>query len=218
MSRNSSMSSSRAQGHASTSHRSLPISQMVERHPDDGWKLAEPIAMSKASERALDGVVQALLPPRPAPRTLELDRRVTQHVRRMLRYMLPPLALGFIVLVRLLELSPIWRLQAFKRLSSLEPAAASKILQGIATSRFMLLRLMMLGPKAVVLSTYFDQDECHQVLNYEPKGFLRERIQRREVLVAEERVLFASQPPPPPAPSATTTTTTTRKATAEVRP
>jgi hypothetical protein len=198
----------------SIQHRSLPLSQLVERHPDDGWKLADPIPLSKASERALDGVVQALLPPRPAPRTLELDRRVTQHVRRMLRYMLPPLALGFVLLVRLLELSPMWRFKRLSRLSSLDPAEASAILQGIATSRFMLLRLMMLGPKAVVLSTYFDQDECHSVLNYEPKGFLRERIARREVLVAEERVLFASQPPP--APSATTTTA--QKGAAEVRP
>jgi CHASE2 domain-containing sensor protein len=178
--------------------RPLPLAQMVERHPNDGWKLAEPLPMSAASERALEGVVRALLPPRPAPRTLELDRRVTQHVRRMLRYMLPPLALGFVLLIRLLDLAPLWRFQAFSRLSKLEPAEGSKILQGIATSRFMLVRLMMLGPKAVVLSTYFDQDECHKVLDYEPKGFLRERIQRRETLMAEERQLFASQPPPPP--------------------
>ena len=189
-------------------HRSLPLSQLVERHPNDGWNLAEPLAMSRASERALEGVVQALLPPRPAPRTLELDRRVTTHVRRMLRYMLPALALGFVLLIRLLDLSPIWRGKRLARLSSLPPAEASAILQGIATSRFMLLRLMMLGPKAVVLSTYFDQDECHQVLDYEPKGFLRERIQRREVLMAEERVLFASQPPPPPSPPAGSSTST----------
>jgi hypothetical protein len=178
--------------------RPIPLAQMVERHPNDGWTLAEPLPMSAASEQALEGVVRALLPPRPAPRTLELDRRVTTHVRRMLRYMLPPLALGFVLLIRILDLAPLWRFEKLSRLSKLEPAEGSKILQGIATSRFMLLRLMMLGPKAVVLSTYFDQDECHQVLDYEPKGFLRERIQRREVLLAEERQLFASQPPPPP--------------------
>lgn len=194
----SSFPGSSSSARASIGALRLPLAQMVERHPDDGWRLAEPLPMSAASERALEGVVRALLPPRPAPRTLELDRRVTTHVRRMLRYMLPPLALGFVLLIRLLDLAPLWRFQAFSRLSKLEPAEGSKILQGIATSRFMLLRLMMLGPKAVVLSTYFDQDECHAVLDYEPKGFLRERIQRREVLVAEERQLFASQPPPPP--------------------
>jgi hypothetical protein len=104
----------------------------------------------------------------------------------MIQYMPPTLRLGFLLLVRLLDLSPIWRFQAFSRLSGLDPAVGSKVLQGIATSRFMLLRLMMLGPKAVVLSTYFDQDEAHQVLGYEPKGFLRERIQRREQLLAAE--------------------------------
>src|SRR5687768_7441884 len=94
---------------SSVPHRPVPLAQLVERHPRDGWSLAEPVPLSRGSERALEGVVQALLPPRPAPRTLELDRRVTTHVRRMLRYMLPPLQLGFILLIRLLDLAPLWR-------------------------------------------------------------------------------------------------------------
>jgi hypothetical protein len=166
--------------------RRLPLAEMVERHPNDGWRLCEPMKVSPASERALAGLVRALLPPPPAPRSLELDARVAQHVRVMLMYMPPTMRLGFLAIVRLLEWSPVWRFAALSRLSSLEPERGSKVLQGLTTSTFMLFRLLMLAPKAVVLSTYFDTDEAHRVLGYEPKGFLRERIVRREQLVAEE--------------------------------
>ena len=167
--------------------RRLPLAQMVERHPDDGWRLCEPLTVSVATERALEGLVAALLPPPPAPRSAELDAHVARHVRVMLMYMPPTMRLGFLLIVRLLDLSPIWRFAAFSRLSSLDPARASKVLQGLTTSRLMIFRLLMLAPKAVVLSTYFDTDEAHRVLGYEPKGFLRERIQRREQLMAEEQ-------------------------------
>lgn len=167
--------------------RRLPLAKMVERHPDDGWKLAVPVTLSRGTLRAFEGLVAALLPPPPAPRSAEIDSRVSTHVRSMLQYMPTPLRLGFLLIVRLLDLSPIWRFAAFSRLSSLPPDEGSRILQGIATSRFMLFRLMMLAPKAMVLSTYFDQDEVHACLNYEPKSFLRERIARREQLLAEER-------------------------------
>ena len=165
--------------------RRLPLADMVERHPKDGWTLAEPLPLSPRTQRALEGVAFALLPPRPAPRTIELDQRVVTHVRRMLRYMPPTLRLGFLLLVRLLNLSPIWRFQAFSTIANLEPARGSRILQDIALSRIMLLRLMMLAPQAMILSPSLAPDEVHKVLGYEPKGFLRERIQRREQLLSE---------------------------------
>jgi hypothetical protein len=167
------------------------LADMVERHPNDGWRLCEPLTVSPATERALHGLVRALLPPPPAPRSPELDAHVARHVRVMLMYMPPTMRLGFLLIVRLLELAPIWRFAAFSRLSSLDPARGSKILQGLTTSSFMLFRLLMLAPKAVVLSTYFDTDEAHRALGYEPKGFLRERIARREQLVAEEQAALA---------------------------
>jgi hypothetical protein len=163
------------------------LTEMVERHPNDGWRLCEPLTVSPATDRALHGLVRTLLPPPPAPRTAELDAHVARHVRVMLMYMPPTMRLGFLLIVRLLELSPIWRFAAFSRLSSMDPARGSEVLQGLTTSSFILFRLLMLAPKAVVLSTYFDTDEVHRVLGYEPKGFLRERIQRREQLVAEEQ-------------------------------
>lgn len=171
--------------------RRLPLADMVERHPKDGWTLAEPLPMSAASVRALEGIVRALLPSRPAPRTAEIEQRVATHVRRMLQYMPPALRVGFVLLLRLLDWSPVWRLQAFGRISTLEPQVGGKILAGVAASRFMLLRLMMLAPKAVVMSTYYDQDEVHRELGYEPKGFMRERIVRREQLLAAENAQVA---------------------------
>ena len=171
--------------------RRLPLAEMVERHPNDGWRLCEPLAVSAGTDRALNGLVRTLLPPLPAPRSEELDARVARHVRVMLMYMPPTMRLGFLAIVRLLDWAPVWRFVAFSRLSSMDPARGSKVLQGLTLSRFILFRLLMLAPKAVVLSTYFDTDEAHRALGYEPKGFLRERIQRREQLVAEEEAALA---------------------------
>jgi hypothetical protein len=42
---------------------------------------------------------------------------------------------------------------------------------------------MLLAPKACILSTYFDQDEVHRALGYDPKAFMRERVERRRALL-----------------------------------
>lgn len=145
--------------------------------------LAEPAALSAGSARALRSVIRALLPPPPAPRPADMEARVEKQVRCMIQYMPATLRLGFMLIVRLLEYAPLWRLRALSRLSRLPEAEASRVLAGIAQSRLMPLRLMMLAPKALVLSTYFDQDEVHAVLDYEPRGFIRERIARRNELL-----------------------------------
>jgi hypothetical protein len=165
-----------------------PEVHSIERHPQDGWTLAEPLSVSPASERALCSLVRALLPPPPAPRPADIEARVARHVRSMLQYMPRMLQLGFLLIARLLEFSPLWRLQALSRLSSLPAAQASQILAGIASSRLLPLRLMMLAPKAMVLSTYFDQDEVHAALDYEPRAFFRERIARRNELLENQAV------------------------------
>ncbi|MFT3926136.1 MAG: hypothetical protein QM778_26565 [Myxococcales bacterium] len=164
-----------------------PVARTVERHPQDGWCLADPAPLSAASERALKSVVWALLPPPPAPRPADIEARVERQVRCMMQYMPPALRLGFVLLVRLLAWAPVWRFHAFKRLSSLPQAEASRVLAGIALSRVLPLRMMMLAPKAIVLSAYFDQDEVHAVLDYEPRAFIRERNLRREEILAEEQ-------------------------------
>jgi len=166
---------------------SAPAARTVERHPQDGWCLADPAPLSRASERALASVVWALLPPPPAPRPADIEARVQRQVRRMMQYMPRALRLGFVVLVRLLAWAPVWRLRALRRLSALPQAEASQLLAGIALSKLLPLRMMMLAPKAIVLSAYFDQDEVHAALDYEPRAFIRERSQRRDALLAEER-------------------------------
>lgn len=173
--------------------RRLPLAEMVVRHPNDGWKLAQPYPASAATERALAGLVRTLLPPPPAPRSAEIDHDITRHVLVMVQYMPPALRLGFLFLVRLLDWSPVWRFAGLSRLSRFDVERGSQVLQGIATSRFILLRLLMLAPKAMVLSTYFDRDEAHAVLGYEPKGFLRERITRRETVMREQPELFEDE-------------------------
>jgi hypothetical protein len=158
----------------------------VARHPQDGWTLADPAPLSRASERALHHLVWALLPPPPAPRPADIEARVERQVRCMMQYMPATLRFGFVLLLRLLNLSPLWRFRALKRLGGLSQEQASDVLTGIATSRLMPLRLLMLAPKAIVLSAYFDQDEVHAALDYEPRAFIRERTLERQEWLARE--------------------------------
>lgn len=156
----------------------------VERHPRDGWALADPVPLSAGSERALIGLVRALLPPPPAPHPDDIEARVALHMRRMLHYMPAATRHGFVWLLHLLDWAPVWRLRAPSRLSRLPQADASRVLASIAQSRWAGLRLLLLGPKAMVLSTYFDQDEVHAALGYQPRGFIEGRIARRAELLA----------------------------------
>lgn len=158
---------------------------LAERHPKDDWIFADPIAMGPRSERALRSIICALLPPPPAPRPADIETRVAVHVRRMLAYMPPAVRLGFVLLTHLIDWSPLWRLQGLRPLHGLEPGKASRILQGLSTSRWLGLRLMMLAPKAVILSTYYDQDEVHAALDYAPRPFIRERVAQRETLLRQ---------------------------------
>ncbi len=177
---------------ASANKQEAPRAKLVERHPDDGWCLADPAPLSRASERALSALVWALLPPPPAPRPADIEARVARQVRIMMQYMPGALRLGFVLLLHLLYWSPIWRCKAFSRLDKLSQAEASDTLSGIAMSRVLPIRLTMLAPKAIVLSAYFDQDEVHQVLDYEPRAFIRERTERRAALLKEQAELHQS--------------------------
>jgi hypothetical protein len=159
--------------------QTVRIHERAERHPRDGWKLAEPLPLSRSSERALRGVVRVLLPAHPAPRTPEIERRVELHVRSMLRYMPVAIRAGFILVLHLLEWSPVWRLRAFSRLSSLPLTKASSVISGLTSSRLLLVRLTIYAPKATILSTYFDQEEVHAHVEYDPRPFIRERIVER---------------------------------------
>jgi hypothetical protein len=157
-----------------------------QRHPDDGFRLAEPYPMSERSLRVLQALADAILPPPPAPRGPAIDERVIRHVRVLLQYMPRITAFGFVLLLHLLNLAPVWRLAHVRPLTRLSVAEASAVLHGIAISRILPVRMLMLGPKGVLLSGYFDQDEVHAALGYEPLGFFRDRIALRARLVAGE--------------------------------
>ncbi len=154
------------------------------RHPDDGFRLAVPYPMSARTLRVLGALVDALLPPPPAPRSEAIDAQVILHVRVLLQYMPRITAFGFVLLLHLLNFAPLWRFRHLRTLTRLSVAEASAVLQGLTVSRALVVRMMMLGPKGIVLSGYFDQDEVHAALEYEPLGFFRERIARRKAILA----------------------------------
>lgn len=159
----------------------------LERHPDDGWKLAEPMAVGRATERVARAIVRALLPPPPAPSAPDMEDRVFRHMCVMLQYMEPFAARGFLFLLHFLNWSPLWRFRGLRPLTALPSERAAAILQEMVHSRVLLIRMMMLGPKGLILSTYFDQDVVHEALDYEPRGFMKERIALRRRLLAGER-------------------------------
>jgi hypothetical protein len=154
------------------------------RHPDDGFRLAVPYPMGARTLRVLEAMVAALLPPPPAPRSEAIDGRVILYVRVLLQYMPRITAFGFVLLLHLLNFAPLWRFRHLRTLTRLSVAEASAVLHGLSVSRALVVRMLMLGPKGVVLSGYFDQDEVHAALDYEPLGFFRERIARRKALLA----------------------------------
>ena len=141
--------------------------------------------MSARTLRVLGALSEAILPPPPAPRSAAIDARVITHVRVLLQYMPRITAFGFVLLLHLLNFAPIWRLRHLRPLTRLSAAEGSAVLHGIAVSRVLFIRILMLGPKGVLLSGYFDQDEVHGALDYEPLGFFRDRIAlRRERLAS----------------------------------
>jgi hypothetical protein len=150
-----------------------------KRHPDDGFRLARPYPMSQRTLRVLHALADAILPPPPAPRGPAIDERVVLHVRVLLQYMPRVTAFGFVLLLHLLNFAPLWRLRHLRPLTRLSTAEGSAVLHGLSVSRVLLVRMTMLGPKGILLSGYFDQDEVHAALDYEPLGFFRERIALR---------------------------------------
>lgn len=199
----------REQGAAATLARRAPrgsisvapllLNHVPQRHPDDGWQLADPFPMDGASRRALRGILRALCPPPPAPSPPDLEDRLELHVRRLLRYMPLPIALGFFLAIHLLDWSPVWRGVALRRVQHLDKARAERLLTDIGMSPSPLVRVLILAARGVALSVYFDQDEVHEAIGYRPVPFLVERIAvRRRLLAGEaprpEDAVFRSTP------------------------
>src|SRR5438034_1361048 len=62
------------------------MSSFAGRHTSEGWVLAAPYPMGTFTRRALRGLIRALCPPAPAPQLVDLEDRIEDHLRRLLRY------------------------------------------------------------------------------------------------------------------------------------
>ncbi|HEX9295010.1 MAG TPA: hypothetical protein VF881_04225 [Polyangiaceae bacterium] len=156
------------------------------RHPSEGWVLAAPYPMRPFTRRAFRGLIRAICPPDPAPQLVDLEDRIEDHLRRLLRYMLPHVAFGFCLAVIVLDWAPIWRFKSLRRIQHMRREEAADLLSALGASRSMFLRTLLLGVRGSILSTYYDQDEVHAALAYAPVAFIADRIDLRRRVLREE--------------------------------
>jgi hypothetical protein len=78
----------------------------LKRHPDDGWKLADPYPMSTRLLVRFRALIQAICPPPPAPWSPEIARRVELYVRSFMRYMHPIVAFAMCLSIAVLDWAP----------------------------------------------------------------------------------------------------------------
>ncbi len=167
---------------AGTHHGPLPV---LERHPDDGWSLAVPMAVSARMQRVLVTLADAILPDQ--PRTESTLRDAVDHALVSIQYMPRSSALLFLFGMRLLNWAPLWRLRGTRPLTAVSTEAARAHLVAITKSRWLPVRLLMYGPLGLFMSSYFDQDYVHQELEYAPAPFVAERILlRKKWLMGQE--------------------------------
>lgn len=155
----------------------MVLNSVLQRHPDDGWTLAVPMKVGTRMGRVLLGLADAILPPSPRAETTLED--VTRHALVCLQYMPRSSAMIFLFGMRLLNWSPLWRLQGLRPLTALPTDAARRHLVAITRSRWLPVRLLMYGPLGLFMSWYFDQDYVHRELGYAPVPFVAERIELR---------------------------------------
>jgi hypothetical protein len=95
----------------------------------------------------------------------------------------PLLGRGFVLMVHLLDLAPVWRLRGLYRLRDMDRAAAGALLQRLAASPIKPLRLIVMAARAAVLSVYYDQEEVHEAMGYRPLPFVQQRTDLRRRLL-----------------------------------
>jgi hypothetical protein len=162
---------------------SLPI---LDRHPDDGWVLARPYPMRRGVLRALRGLIVHMLPPAPSPRSPEMLARVEEQARIHMVYMPRIAAFGLCIALVFLEWAPRLMFKSHRRLSKMDTASANEILERLSQSRISLVATMMLGVRATIMSSFWDQDESHRLLGYNPQPFLAERKALRLRLIEDQ--------------------------------
>jgi hypothetical protein len=151
----------------------------ISRHPNDGWPLADPLPLKKGLAKSFRALILALIPDAPAPQWDGMVDQVMTKVLQALRYMHPVTYHGFMWAVRLVDWAPIWRFRSFRRLRSMERARASLFLESLGHSRIALLRQLLMAVRSAVLAIYYDRDEVHKALDYNPVRFMEERVDLR---------------------------------------
>jgi hypothetical protein len=157
---------------------------VLQRHPDDGWTLADPMKVGTGMRRVLRALADAILPS--SPRTETTLEDVTRHLLICLRYMPRSSAVIFLLGMQLLNWSPLWRLRGVRPLTALPVEVARRHLVDTTRSRLLPVRLLMYGPLGLFMSSYFDQDYVHRELDYAPLPFVAERIELRRKWVEGE--------------------------------
>jgi|GEM_PF-2166067 len=157
---------------------------VLRRHPEDGWTLAAPIEVSARTRRVLLRLADAILPDQ--PRTETTLQEVTEHALVSLRYMPRSSSMLFLLGMRLLNWSPLWRLRGLRPLTALPTDVVRRHLRGVVGSGCLPVRLLMYGPMGLFMSSYFDQDYVHRELRYAPTPFVAERIELRRKWVEGE--------------------------------
>ncbi len=158
----------------------------LERHPSDGWQVADPLPLRKGTLLALTRVVDAISPMNDGPQSPGLLERTVEMVRVQLAYFPRAVAFGFVLGLLLVDLSPLWTFRGLRRLRSLPRERIVAQLLRLERSRFLLLRQLVFPLRAATLSSYFDQPEVHEAIGYDPMPFLRGRIELHRRLSAGE--------------------------------
>jgi hypothetical protein len=160
-------------------------STLLDRHPDDAWTLADPMAVSARMHRLLMVLADAIVPE--SPRIDSTLHDVTRHTLVSLQYMPRSSAMLFLLGMRLINWSPLWRLRGMRPLTSVPRDTARRHLLALTLSRWLALRSLMYGPIGLFMSFYFDQDYVHRELDYAPVPFVEARIRlRRKWLQGDE--------------------------------
>lgn len=157
------------------------------RHPQDGWKSADPYPMGSWAREAFRAIIRAVCPPPPAPQLPDVVDRIELQVRRLMRYMHPLAARALWVAIFILDWAPRFAFFSRHRLQGLTAEEGSLFLARLGSSRVHLLRTLLTGMRGAILSAYFDQDEVHRALGYAPLPFISERRELRAQLLGNAR-------------------------------
>ena len=164
----------------------MVLNLVPQRHPDDAWTLADPMAVGRRTNRVLRKLADAVMPPSPRTETTVDD--AIRHALICLRYMPRLSALAFLLGMRLLNWAPVWRFRGLRPLTALPTESARQHLRAVTQSRWLPARLLMYGPLGLFMSFYFDQDYVHRELGYAPLPFVSDRIALRRRWVEGEEL------------------------------